>query len=274
MFGDKANWLRLKLSDQLVNLLELSGGWKEVGVIKKDQLAWEARYRGSESPAVLWRTESLLDNYLFYEDDFSQDEARKAEAKELAMSLYQKQKILSGEEHPDLLPSMMFLACIYTACRDFEQANDFHRRIVELQTTVSVPVHPETLLARSNRAISNSMAGRLEEAETELTQVLSTALQSSSKTTEHIIGSLNTVAKEYAKRKRNDEAEKLQTEVARSSELVLGEHHPLSIGYNKRLSLIRQRLARKNDSIQDPMTLASSYQDDKRQPDMVSDESQ
>ncbi|KAJ7106955.1 hypothetical protein C8R44DRAFT_322986 [Mycena epipterygia] len=147
-------------------------------------------------------------------------------AEMLVTAVFEKQRMILGENHPDTLTAMHNLADTYFSLGKLEEAEKLQVAVVEKRKTVLGEDHPDTLIIMHNLASTYSALGKLEEAEKLQVVVLEKQKTVLGEDHPDTPTAMNNLATTYHALGKLEEAEKLQVVVVEKQKAVLGEDHP------------------------------------------------
>ncbi|KAJ7460331.1 hypothetical protein FB451DRAFT_1371778 [Mycena latifolia] len=144
----------------------------------------------------------------------------------LELTVLKGRKELLGEEHPDTLEAMYWLAWTYDELGKLKEAEELDLEVFQKRKNVLGDNHPQTLSVMGNLALVYNRLGKLKEAE-ELAAVL---LQKQ----RNVLGpnhpdtltTMGTLASIYKEQGNFQEAEQLEVVALEKWKKVLGDNHP------------------------------------------------
>ncbi|MFC1762172.1 tetratricopeptide repeat protein [Planctomycetota bacterium] len=139
-----------------------------------------------------------------------------------------------GEEHPDTLNAMHYLASLYLRQGRYNEAEPLYVKVLELRRHVQGEEHPDTVNAMINLAILYVNQGRYNEAE--LLHVKTLEFRSLELSGRHM-SAIHNLASLYLRQGRFNEAEPLYFMSLELGRRVLGEEHPDTLNVMNNVAL-------------------------------------
>ncbi|KAL8389250.1 hypothetical protein RB599_011041 [Gaeumannomyces hyphopodioides] len=154
------------------------------------------------------------------------DRGRWRDNEPVAQKVYELQKKILGDKHPDTLRSMANLATTYHGQEKYNEAEKVEAEVLALQRDTLGDKHPDTLRSMSNLALTYHGQKRYNEAEKMGAEVL--ALQRDTLGDKHpnTLQNMANLITIYNKQKKYNEAEKIGAEVLALQRDTLGDKHP------------------------------------------------
>ncbi|KJZ69219.1 hypothetical protein HIM_11398 [Hirsutella minnesotensis 3608] len=135
-------------------------------------------------------------------------------------------KRVLGEEHPDTLSSMAWLASTYSSQGRWKEAEEVQLRAMETSKRLLGEEHPNTLSSMARLASTYSSQGRWKEAEELQLRAMETSKRVLGQEHPDTLSSMAWLASTYRNQGRWKEAEELQLREMETSKRVLGQEHP------------------------------------------------
>ena len=149
---------------------------------------------------------------------------RKAE--ELQVQLMQKSKQLLGDEHPESLITMGYLAATYREQGHWKEAEMLQVQVMEKTKQLLGDKHPDTLNCMANLAATHWKQGQWKEAEMLQVQVTEKTKQLLGDKHPDTLNCMANLAVSHWNQGQLEEAEVLQVQVVEKTKQLLGDEHP------------------------------------------------
>ncbi|KAJ7083567.1 hypothetical protein C8R44DRAFT_862422 [Mycena epipterygia] len=165
-------------------------------------------------------------------------------AEEFQTAVLQKRRHLLGEDHPDTLGAMFWLATIYIFLGKWKEAEQFAVVVLKQRRNILGDDHPDTLDVMGNLAVICHKLGKLKEAEQLGVAVLDkqrNILGDKHQNTLPVTSNLALIYQDLGKLK---EAEELQLVVLEKERNVLGDNHPSTLITMANLAVTSQKLGK------------------------------
>ena len=131
-----------------------------------------------------------------------------------------------GDQHPDMLPAMHYLACLDIYLAKYADAESLLKRILELRRRNLGEVHPETLASMDDLSVVYLRQGRYAEAEPLSSRALEIQRRTLGEEHPDTLDSESHLGWVYHAQGQLAKAETLLTKVFQSRRRVQGEEHP------------------------------------------------
>jgi nucleoside phosphorylase/tetratricopeptide (TPR) repeat protein len=148
-----------------------------------------------------------------------------SEAENMFYSAWEWRKRVLGQEHPDTLASMAYLAPTYIYQGRWKEAEELGAQVMEISKRVLGREHPSTLVNMGNLASAYSHQGRWKEAEELEVQVVETLKRVLGQEHPDTLINMGNLASTYGHQGRWKEAEELAIQVMETSKKILGAEH-------------------------------------------------
>jgi len=157
------------------------------------------------------------------------DTGHMKEAEALEVVVVEKRKQVLGDEHPDTLASMQYLATTYWSLGRWSDAEALELVVLEKRKSVLGDDHHDTLIIMGNLAITYLYQGRWKEAEALQVVVMEKSKWLLGEDHPETLRSMGNLADTYRNRGRLDDAEALQLVRLEKSKRLLGDDHPATL---------------------------------------------
>ncbi|KAJ7484114.1 hypothetical protein FB451DRAFT_1083488 [Mycena latifolia] len=147
-------------------------------------------------------------------------------AAELGLAVLEKRKTLRGEDHPDTLETMYWLAWTYGQLGKLNEAEELGVSLWEKRRAILGDSHPDTLDAMGGLASTYQNLGKLKEAEELNVLVLQKMRQNFGDNHLQTLAAMGSLALTYSLLGRPREAEPLELIVLGKRRSILGNKHP------------------------------------------------
>ncbi|KAH6633755.1 kinesin light chain [Boeremia exigua] len=181
-----------------------------------------------------------------------QRDGRFDQARELVAQVMQIRKQLLGNDHPDTLRSMHWLALMNSNVGRWQEAEELEVQVMQTWKRILGDEHPDTLLSMANLATYYYDQGRWQESEKLGLQVVLAKKRLLGDKHPGTLTSIHNLAVAYRCQGRWREAEELGVEVTQTFREVCGDEHPdtiTSIG-NLALTYTEQRRWQEAEELQ------------------------
>ena len=158
-------------------------------------------------------------------------------------------RTLFGDKHEATLRSLGLLARVLGYQGKYEQAEEMHRRVLELIEIVLGKEHPETLTSMNNLATVLSSQGKYEQAEEMHQRVLELRETVLGKEHPDTLTSMSNLANVLSDQGKYEQAEEMDRRVLELRETVLGKEHPDALRSMANLARIWKSQGRDQEAI-------------------------
>ncbi|KAJ7476442.1 hypothetical protein FB451DRAFT_1366214 [Mycena latifolia] len=165
-------------------------------------------------------------------------------ARLLGESVLEHCRTLLGEDHPDVLMSMVNLAVTYGNLGQFKQAEELEKLVLEKRKTVLGEDHPNTLDTMANLTVTYSNLGEFKKAEEMQTMVLDKHRTLLGEDHPNTLNAMTNLAVTYRNLGEFKEAEEMQTMVLDKHTTLLGKDHPNTLRSMANLATTYRELGR------------------------------
>ncbi|KAJ7850762.1 hypothetical protein B0H14DRAFT_839018 [Mycena olivaceomarginata] len=176
--------------------------------------------------SLLAQTREMEPSFLLMYGSICLNGGRAAAAAELFERLAVNVKRLLGEEHPDTLGAMAYLANSYSALGQSKEAAELRKAVLEKSTRLLGEEHPDTLQAMAYLADSYSALGQSKEAAELRKAVLEKRTRLLGEKHPDTLRAMAYLAISYSALGQSKEAAELRKAVLEKRTRLLGEKHP------------------------------------------------
>ncbi|KAJ7668844.1 hypothetical protein B0H17DRAFT_219425 [Mycena rosella] len=165
-------------------------------------------------------------------------------AKQLEIAVLENRRNTLGDDHPDTLEAMHWVAWIYENLGKFQDAEEVGILVVNKRKEVLGENHPQTLNSTGDLALVFTQLGKLREAEELHVVVLKKRRQILGENRPETLRTMSNLAITYNKLGRLQEAEALDLEVLEKRRKILGHNHPDTLFSMANLAVTYHHLGR------------------------------
>ena len=226
----------LELNDELE-------GWQEKYVRTMEDAFPDGRYKNWPQCQILFPHVETMLRYrikhssslelwamvLFRASCYANEQGWLSKAEEMAQASLQARKMISGEDHPDALSSMINLASVYRNKGRWAEAEALEVRVLEKRRQILSEEHPDTLTSMANLASNYLSQGRLMEAEALSERMLQIRMRVLGEQHPITLTSLANLASIFNLQGQYKRAEALYSESLAAMQRVLGTEHPSTV---------------------------------------------
>ncbi|KAH7184072.1 hypothetical protein DER44DRAFT_754612 [Fusarium oxysporum] len=165
---------------------------------------------------------------------------------EAALSLrevFQKRQGILGDEHPDTITAMSYLANTLSDQGKLDEAASMRKEVLEKRQRILGDEHPHTIAAMNNLAATLRDQGKLDEAASMMREVLENMQRILGDEHPDTIAAMSYLAATLRDQGKLDEAASMMREVLEKRQRILGDEHPYTTRAAECLRLILSALS-------------------------------
>ena len=180
---------------------------------------------------------------------FLRDDGKMIDSERLLTRSFNIYRRILGEEHPDTLRSMNYLALTFLDQGRTEEAAALQEEVVEKRKLILGAEHPDTLTSMNNLALTYRDQGRTADAAALQEEVVQKRRWILGAEHPHTLRSMDNLALMYLAQGRMWEAAALQEEVLEKQQQILGPEHPATLTSMNNLASTYRAQGRTGDAV-------------------------